>query len=1173
MLRGVLKIIHTTDMAEKKTRLQVLLFLIFVILSTALFFLLESRNNYQQQQRLQLITERYQRAYNTIYDQYKQLAANLYSGIIERYNIPNVYQKLLTADEEQKNRLRAELLARIGLRYEELKKTGNVRQLHFHLRNNESFLRAHRPDKYGDLLTETRETVNYVNTKHTPIDGFEEGKIFCGYRFVFPVSAADQRHLGSIEISFGPCSLTSAMMKQYFVLSNFFIKESITKKKLFTDELSKNYTTSHHKGYLYDKNVLAALKEVSHKEMKDLKPKKAITDLIYTNAHSGQAMSLYDGSLDVAITTIPVINPITHEMVAFFTVRSRSDFFVNSQNHFYLVFSLCVFLLGMILITFYLQYSKRKVLEDNTKLLENQISFRTVELQQSCKQLQENEERMRTILNSIPDMILLVDLDMRIIWANTAALALNQDAIGKTCFEAFPGKPTACEGCPCCKAVETGNIESAVMYQPDSKTAGESYWEDIGIPFKDNENNITRILIIARNVTERKQAEKALLESEARFRSLINELPSVAVQGYDASRKVVFWNDASVKLYGYTTDEAIGRKLEDLIIPESMKESVIQLIHDWHENDIAIPSSELTLRHKNGSDVIVYSSHIMQVDAQRKKVMYCVDVDLTKQKHAQEAVQILMRSTTGLTGQAYFDLVVQELCRWTGVDSANIGVLTPDQRVNAIALQLDGKMIRDFTYPLVGSPCVEVINQGTRIYQENVRQLFPDDYELSELHAEGYAGVPIKNSDGKPIGILWMVSRKPLQLPPQWQNVMEIIAARTGAEIERLHADRKRQEATDQIHKMQKLDSVGVLAGGIAHDFNNILTAIQGNTELAILQIGTEDIDLISLLSNIKKATHRATKLTDQLLTFSKGGDPIKGTTSLPELITESADFVLHGSQISCQYNFPDDIWMVDVDAGQISQVIQNIVLNAKDAMAEGGTIIFKCTNMYIGTSERILNMEEGNYVRITLQDMGIGIPEEIINKVFDPYFTTNDRRSGLGLAICHSIISKHNGIITVESIPDKGTLITIYLPARSSTKIPVAKQQPSKPTAKTARIMVMDDEEMIRDMARKQLTTLGHETVLVADGEQAINKYRELLDAGTPVDLVIMDLTIPGGMGGKEATQKLLQIDPNAKIIIVSGYSNDPLMANYRQYGLCAAVTKPFDLDKLQKAIETALA
>ena len=376
----------------------------------------------------------------------------------------------------------------------------------------------------------------------------------------------------------------------------------------------------------------------------------------------------------------------------------------------------------------------------------------------------------------------------------------------------------------------------------------------------------------------------------------------------------------------------------------------------------------------------------------------------------------------------------------------------------------------------------------------------------------------------------------------------------------------------EELLKTRKLESIGVLAGGIAHDFNNILSAVLGNIELAGYRIPKEDNRTTELLSDAEKATKRAAKLTEQLLTFSKGGEPVKETKFLPELITESANFVLHGSQVLCKYSFPEHLWMVDVDSGQIGQVIQNIIINAKHSMPAGGFITIQCANIEDTASEAFLSVDKGDYVCIRIQDTGVGIPREIIDKIFDPYFTTKQEGSGLGLAICHSIINKHGGYLTVSSVSGKGTTFTIYLPAvRSGSSHGVNTQKMKANSAvKVARIMIMDDEKMIRDLASSQLGVLGHEAILVNDGIQAINKYQELQDSGTPVDLVIMDLTIPGGMGGEQAAAKLLSIDPNAKIIVASGYSNDLVMASYRDYGFCAAIAKPFDLKQLSNTISS---
>lgn len=369
--------------------------------------------------------------------------------------------------------------------------------------------------------------------------------------------------------------------------------------------------------------------------------------------------------------------------------------------------------------------------------------------------------------------------------------------------------------------------------------------------------------------------------------------------------------------------------------------------------------------------------------------------------------------------------------------------------------------------------------------------------------------------------------------------------------------------------KVIKLESVGILAGGIAHDFNNLLSAILGNIELASYHVENDET-ANSLLNDAQKATKRAAKLTQQLLTFSKGGEPLKEKTSLIKLIRESADFALHGSRISCEYSLQDNLWMVRADAGQVGQVIQNIIINAQQAMPDGGKLLISAFNVEDTSVEPFLNKHYRDFICIKIQDTGSGIPHEIIDKIFDPYFTTKQHGSGLGLAICHSIIKKHEGHITVQSSPAKGTTFTIFLPAVASTDSMVNKTDNVVSNVKAAKIMVMDDDQMIRDVAKAQLLALGHEPVLVSDGVQAIEKYQESQSTDMPVDLVIMDLTIPGGMGGQEACRKLLEMYPEAKIIVSSGYSTDPVIANYREYGFCAAVAKPFDLAALSRAIKT---
>jgi PAS domain S-box-containing protein len=379
--------------------------------------------------------------------------------------------------------------------------------------------------------------------------------------------------------------------------------------------------------------------------------------------------------------------------------------------------------------------------------------------------------------------------------------------------------------------------------------------------------------------------------------------------------------------------------------------------------------------------------------------------------------------------------------------------------------------------------------------------------------------------------------------------------------------DRKRME--DDLIKSHKLESIGILAGGIAHDFNNILTAILGNISLAETYVEPES-ELAELLLDSEKASIRARDLTQQLLTFSKGGEPVKKAISICRLIKESANFALMGSNVKCSYRLPYDVWPVEVDEGQIGQVINNLVINAMQAMPEGGEINVKAENISVGTENAYL-INEGDYVRITIEDHGIGIKKEHLQKVFDPYFTTKQKGSGLGLAIVYSIIKKHNGYISVESDQGTGTTFEMLIPA-SEDQIEEQMVVKEDQVGFIGSILVMDDEKVVRNVAGRILSRVGYFVEFAANGAEAIERYKMAMESGQPFDAVIMDLTIPGGMGGREAIKKLLEIDPDIKAIVSSGYSNDPVIADFKSYGFCEFIAKPYSRMELSRKISQVL-
>jgi PAS domain S-box-containing protein len=381
--------------------------------------------------------------------------------------------------------------------------------------------------------------------------------------------------------------------------------------------------------------------------------------------------------------------------------------------------------------------------------------------------------------------------------------------------------------------------------------------------------------------------------------------------------------------------------------------------------------------------------------------------------------------------------------------------------------------------------------------------------------------------------------------------------------------DSKRME--EELVKAQKLESLGVLAGGIAHDFNNLLTAILGNISLAKAQSQGQD-NILRRLGEAEKASLRAKDLTHQLLTFSKGGAPVKKTSSIPDLFKDSVWFALSGSNVRCDLSIPGDLWPVEVDEGQISQVVQNLIINADQAMPQGGIIKVYAQNISVGPEHKLGPSLIGKrYVRLSVEDQGVGIPEENIAKVFDPYFTTKQKGSGLGLASSYSILKNHGGFVTVDSELGSGSVFHVYLPAASVTT-PVQKPSPNGPIKGKGLVLVMDDEEILRNFVAELLKYLGYEVRLASDGLETIELYGQAIEAGRPFDCVLMDLTIPGAMGGKEAIQRLLEIDPNVTAIVSSGYSDDPVMANYQHHGFRGVVAKPYDAVQLSEVLQKVL-
>ena len=406
---------------------------------------------------------------------------------------------------------------------------------------------------------------------------------------------------------------------------------------------------------------------------------------------------------------------------------------------------------------------------------------------------------------------------------------------------------------------------------------------------------------------------------------------------------------------------------------------------------------------------------------------------------------------------------------------------------------------------------------------------------------------------------------------------LEAMVAASGCECRVVLQDiseHKRAEADRLI--LSKLESTGILAGGIAHDFNNLLTVIILNLELAKERVSPSAQDVRHRLDEALQAAATSRGLTQQLITFSKGGDPIRKPTALAGVIHESARLAVSGSQVRCELSVAEHLRRAEVDAGQIGQVIRNLVQNAREAMLDGGVVTLRAENLVLDGSNP-LGLPAGDYVRISIADQGFGIAKDVLPKIFDPYFSTKQRGAlkgmGLGLTVCHSIVQNHGGAIRVVSTVGVGTTFHVHLPAAQTVAPRAPAPAPAPPVPhRRGRILVMDDEEEVRKVLATTLEQLGHQVETAEHGQRAVDLYKRARELGRPFDAVILDLTVRGGLGGLETLPLLRTIAPALPAIVVSGYANHPVLLNYAGHGFNAALAKPFELGKLQAVVAQVL-
>jgi PAS domain S-box-containing protein len=760
--------------------------------------------------------------------------------------------------------------------------------------------------------------------------------------------------------------------------------------------------------------------------------------------------------------------------------------------------------------------------------LENEITDR----KKMEDNLRETRETLRALLNAIPETIFLIGAGGVIVAANeTAAERLGKgldELIGSKMSELVPSEVFKSKKVYTDEAIRTGR---AVHFE-DMRDG--RYLDNFICPIINAAGKVSKLAVFSMNITERKMAEEALRKAEEKYRSIFEN----AIEGIFQSTPEGIYigaNTAMAKMFGYESPEDLMANISSIkkqvYVDPQRRDEFIRLL----EIDGFVKDFEYQVLRKDGSTIWI-SENARSVKNEKGKI-YCYEgfmQDITERKRAGEATKENLRLR-----QQILDTIPNPIF-YKSIDGRYQGV-------NQAFRQFYGKTIEQ----ILGKTVHEVFSK------ELADKYFQADQDLFQHPGTQVFEFETYDVQGQ--------RRHILSNKATFVDKGGALAGLAGI----IFDITEQKKAEEERLRFSKLESLSSLAGGIAHDFNNILTAILGNINLAMLADKIEP-QVRDRLAQAEQACLRAQALSRQLLTFAKGGAPIKRFVSIANLLIESSVLTLSGSKSRCKMEIPGDLWPVEADEAQINQVISNLLINADQAMPEGGIIKITAENISINAKSN-LPISKGKYVKFAIADQGMGISPKYLDKIFDPYFSTKQKGSGLGLATAYSIIKNHSGHIQVESRMGVGTTFYIYLPA-ANKGVPADQPETVKPAMGQGKVLVMDDEEMVREVLGGMLSRLGYEVDFATDGSQAIEKFVKAKEANQPFAAVILDLTIPAGMGGKEAMKRLLKIDPQVKAIVSSGYSDDPIMADFQKYGFAGIIAKPYNVVELGKILNKAL-